>query len=111
MKFYFVYILLCSDNFYYTGMTNDLGRRLIQHESGYKTDGYTFSRRPIELKRHLQCTNPTEAIKIEKQIKGWSHKKKEALINEKWEDLVEFSKNYKENGRPDNRGESSTSSD
>jgi putative endonuclease len=47
----------------------------------------------------LQCTNPNEAITIEKQIKGWSRKKKKALIEENWEDLVKFSKNYSEFGR------------
>ncbi len=98
MKFYYVYIVLCSESTCYTGMTNDLERRISQHQSGYKTDSYTFSRRPIKLKWHLECTNPSEAIKIGKQIKGWSHKKKEALINENWEDLVEFSKNFQNIG-------------
>ncbi|MCC1483396.1 GIY-YIG nuclease family protein [Winogradskyella immobilis] len=96
MKNYYVYILLCSDNTFYTGMTNDLERRLTQHKSGHKKDSYTASRLPVELKWHLLCTNPSEAIKIEKQIKGWSHRKKEALINENWQDLITFSKNYKE---------------
>lgn len=96
MKYYYVYILLCSDNTFYTGMTNDLVRRLVQHKSGYKKDSYTASRLPTELKWYLQCTNPSEAIKIEKQIKGWSQRKKEALISENWQDLVLFSKNYKE---------------
>ena len=111
MKFYYVYILLCADNTYYTGMTNDLERRLNQHQQGYQIDGYTFSRRPVELKWYLRCANPSEAIEIEKQIKGWSHKKKEALINENWNDLVEFSKNYSEYGHPDDRDKSSTGSD
>ncbi len=84
-------------------MTNDLERRINQHESGYRKDSYTYSRRPIKLKWYLQCTNPTEAIKIEKQIKGWSQRKKEALINENWKDLIEFSKNYTEYEHPDNR--------
>ncbi|WOD42118.1 GIY-YIG nuclease family protein [Hwangdonia lutea] len=103
MKYYYVYILLCSDSTYYTGMTNDLERRINQHKSGYKADGYTFSRRPIELKWYLQCTNPSEAIKIEKQIIGWSQKKKKALIDENWDDLIEFSKNYFEYVHPDKR--------
>lgn len=94
MKFYFVYILLCFDGTYYTGMTNDLERRLDEHKNGTKNDSYTFNRRPVILKWNLQCTNPSEAIKIEKQIKGWSHRKKSALMNENWKDLVEFSKNY-----------------
>lgn len=104
MKFYYVYILLCSDGTYYTGMTNNLERRILQHKSGYKKDSYTYSRRPIELKWYLQCTNPSEAIRIEKQIQGWSHRKKEALINENWKDLIEFSMNYTEHGHPENRG-------
>ncbi len=103
MKFNYVYILLCFDGTFYTGMTNDLERRLIQHKSGRK-GSYTYSRRPLKLKWSLQCTSPTEAIKIEKQIKGWSHRKKDALIKENWKDLIAFSKNYTEYG-------SSTSSD
>jgi len=98
MKYYYVYILLCSDNSYYTGMTNDLERRFQQHQSGHKKWSYTSSRLPVELKWNLQCTNPSEAIKIEKQIKGWSHRKKKALIEENWKDLITFSKNYKEYG-------------
>lgn len=92
-------------------MTNDLERRINQHKSGYKKDSYTFNKRPIKLMWNLQCTNPIEAIKIEKQIKGWSHRKKQALINENWSDLVKFSKNYSEYGNPDLPDESSTSSD
>ena len=111
MKYYFVYILFCSDDTFYTGMTNDLERRLTQHKTGYKKDSYTYTRRPIELQWYLQCTNPTEAIIIEKQIKGWSHRKKEALINENWQDLVDFSKNYTEHEHPDKRDKSSTGSD
>ena len=98
MKFYYVYILLCSDDTYYTGMTNDLDRRLLQHKSGVKNFSYTSSRLPVELKWFLQCTNPAEAIKIEKKIKGWSHRKKKALIDKNWTDLVKFSKNYAEYG-------------
>lgn len=97
MKFYFVYILLCADKTYYTGMINDLERRVSQHKSGHKKDSYTATRLPITLLWYLQCENPKEAITIEKQIKGWSRRKKEALINENWDDLIQFSKNYKEN--------------
>jgi len=64
MKFYYVYILLCSDNSYYTGMTNDLDRRITQHNSGHRKFNYTSTRLPVELKWSLQCTNPSEAIKI-----------------------------------------------
>ena len=84
-------------------MTNDLERRVNQHKSGYKKDSYTFERRPIKLVWYLNCTNPSEAIKKEKQIKGWSHLKKEALINGDWKNLIEFSKNYTEHGHSNNR--------
>ncbi|WP_349522872.1 GIY-YIG nuclease family protein [Muricauda sp. NFXS6] len=50
MKFYYVYILLCSDNSYYTGMTNDLDRRITQHNSGHRKFNYTSTRLPVELK-------------------------------------------------------------
>ena len=59
----------------------------------------------------LQCTSPIEAIKIEKQIKGWTKRKKDALINENWQDLILFSKNYTEFGNPYMRDQSSTGSD
>ena len=98
MKFYYVYILLCSDNTYYVGMTYDLERRLVQHNGGSNKFSYTAQRLPVKLEWYLQCTNPSEAIKIEKQIKGWSKRKKAALIEENWDDLVLFSKNYTEYG-------------
>lgn len=107
MRFYFTYILLCADKSYYTGMTNDLDRRMLEHQEGKKKSCYTYKRRPIKLVWYVQCTNPSEAIKIEKQIKGWSKRKKRALIDEEWDDLVKFSKNYTEFGNP----ASSTSSD
>ncbi|MFC4721163.1 GIY-YIG nuclease family protein [Geojedonia litorea] len=99
MKFYFVYILLCADKSYYTGITNNLEYRLIQHQNGLAS-AYTAKRLPIRLEWHLQCTDPKDAIAIEKQLKGWSRKKKQALIEGKWEDLVKFSKNYSEYGNP-----------
>ncbi|OAB80331.1 GIY-YIG nuclease family protein [Cochleicola gelatinilyticus] len=100
MKLYFTYILLCSDNSYYTGMTNDIERRVEEHIQGKKKSSYTYARRPVELKWFVTCTNPSEAIKIEKQIKGWTHRKKKALIEENAKDLIRFSKNYKEFGKP-----------
>jgi putative endonuclease len=80
-------------------MTNNLELRLTQHQNAVKSLVYTSTRLPVKLVWHLQCTNPNDAITIEKQIKGWSRKKKKALIEENWEDLVKFSKNYSEFGR------------
>ncbi|WP_348637328.1 hypothetical protein [Aquimarina sp. 2201CG14-23] len=57
-------------------------------------------------------TNANEAIKIEKKLKGWSRRKKTALIEENWCKLIEYSKNYTQFGNDiDNIRESSTSSD
>ncbi|MEM9679207.1 MAG: GIY-YIG nuclease family protein [Bacteroidota bacterium] len=95
MRSLYVYILECSDGSYYTGMTNNLERRLIEHQTK-STFGYTYKRSPIKLVWYLECTNANEAIKIEKKIKGWSRRKKKALIDENWDDLIKFSKNYKE---------------
>ncbi len=92
MKTMFVYILKCKDNSYYTGVTNDLGRRFAEHEEGLNPKDYTFKRRPIELVYYEMFSDPRDAIEREKQVKGWSRKKKEALIEKNWDKLKEFSK-------------------
>jgi putative endonuclease len=94
MKLFYVYILKCSDDSYYTGITNNIDLRLQEHNSDKNFFAYTFSRRPVALVWFEQFTNPNEAIAKEKQLKGWSRKKKEALINSNWDDLVKLSKNY-----------------
>ena len=66
-------------------------------ESGKNKNSYTFSRLPLELKWYLECSDPRDAIQYEKKIKGWSRRKKQALIDENWDDLVKFSKNYSQN--------------
>jgi putative endonuclease len=78
-------------------MTNDLERRLEEHKSGKNTNSYTSSRLPIELKWYLECSDSRDAIQYERKIKGWSRRKKQALIDENWDDLVRFSKNYSQN--------------
>ena len=92
MKTYYVYILLCSDKTYYTGVTSDLEKRLSQHESGYYPNSYSAHRRPLELKYYCEFININQAINFEKQLKKWSTIKKEALINGKFELLPELSK-------------------
>ena len=98
MKTYFVYIVKCSDNSYYTGFTNDLDRRLSEHQSGKNKDSYTFDKRPIQLMWFETFNDVLNAIAIEKQIKGWSRRKKEALIAQDWDKLVLYSKNYTQFG-------------
>lgn len=85
MKQYFVYILLCSDNSYYTGVTNDLERRLYEHENGLDPGSYTCKRRPLKLVFCENFNDVNQAIAFEKQVKGWSRKKKEAIIAGNWD--------------------------
>ncbi len=95
MKQYFVYILLCSDNSYYTGVTNNMERRLYEHETGLNPNSYTHKRRPVKLVFSEVFNDINQAIAFEKQLKGWKRAKKEALINGNWDLLPELSKRSK----------------
>ena len=92
MKQSYVYILKCSDNSYYTGVTSNLEHRFFQHESGFFPDCYTFKRRPLELVFYAEFTDINFAIEKEKQIKKWSRLKKEALINGEYGSLPNLAK-------------------
>ena len=81
MKALYVYILECSDDSFYVGVTNDVGRRFIEHITGLHEGSYTFSRRPLKLVFCKQFNSPIKAIEYEKQLKRWSTAKKLALIN------------------------------
>ena len=81
----YVYILKCADGSYYTGSTDDLYKRIWQHQEGASTSAYTFSRRPVELVWSEEVATYHEALTYEKQIKGWSRAKKEALISSEFE--------------------------
>jgi len=91
---YYVYILKCNDGTYYTGVTNNISLRISQHENGLSKDSYTYSRRPVKLVFYAEFTDINIAIQKEKQIKKWSKKKKEALINGDFDLLPELSKKY-----------------
>ncbi|MBA5628941.1 GIY-YIG nuclease family protein [Moheibacter lacus] len=91
MKTYYVYILKCKDGTYYTGMTNNLERRLNEHNSGLNKECYTFNRRPVELVFHESFMDVNQAIFFEKKIKKWSKAKKEAIINGNWNELKTLS--------------------
>jgi putative endonuclease len=75
-----MYILLCSNGKYYTGSTRNLARRLSQHQSG---EGANFTKKhlPVELVYVEYFSRIDFAFYREKQVQGWSRKKKEALIN------------------------------
>jgi len=76
----FLYILKCCDGTFYTGSTVDLQRRLAQHQNGEGAN-YTSKRLPVELVFCQEFERIDEAFAKEKQVQGWSHAKKEALIN------------------------------
>jgi len=76
----FVYILRCADGSYHVGSTRtSLEARVAQHEAG-ELDGYTARRRPVMLVFHQEFDRITDAVTAERQLKGWTRAKKEALI-------------------------------
>ena len=79
---FWVYILHCADGSYYTGHTENLENRIAQHQAG-ECEGYTVSRRPVELVWSQECVTREEALSAEMQIK-WSRKKKEAMMRGDW---------------------------
>ncbi len=85
----FMYILLCSNGQYYTGSTTDLERRLAQHQTGQGAN-FTKLHLPVELKYYQEFQRIDEAFYREKQVQGWSRKKKEALINSAMNQLHEL---------------------
>ena len=82
-----VYILLCADGSYYTGLTRkEVDTRVSEHNNGV-FGGYTALRRPVRLVYSAYFDLLTEAIETERRIKGWSRAKKAALIRGDYEAL------------------------
>ncbi len=86
----FVYILLCADGSYYTGSTINLEKRIEEHQTG-KGANHTKKRLPVELVYWEEFERIDLAFYREKQIQGWSRKKKEALINNEVGNLHTYS--------------------
>lgn len=82
IKKWFLYVLLCSDGTYYTGITNSLKRRLKEHNSSTKGAKYTKTRRPVKLIYFEDYPDRSSAQKAECQFKKMSRKQKEIVINE-----------------------------
>lgn len=91
------YIVRCCDGIYYTGVTNDIERRLYEHNNSEDKKSFTYRRRPVILVFLSDEMDPDQAIEFEKQIKGWRREKKEALIRGDWESLPELSLRKKSN--------------
>jgi tRNA/rRNA methyltransferase len=98
MSFY-VYMLRCVDGSYYVGHTDDLERRLAAHQSG-EIRGYTRSCRPVRLVFHEEFPSREDALLRERQIKGWSRRKKEALIKGDWDSVKRLSRAHGSTGSP-----------
>lgn len=81
---FWVYILKCSDGSYYTGHSDNLEQRINQHHIGLFPACYTFKRRPLSLVFSEEFVTREEALASEQQIKGWSRKKKEAMMRGDW---------------------------
>jgi len=89
---FWVYLLKCADDSYYVGMTNNLELRIAQHQTGVDPKSYTHSRRPVELVWSQAFQSHDDAFRCERQIKGWSRAKKEALIRGDWYGIHEIVK-------------------
>lgn len=85
-----LYILLCADNSYYTSVTKNLARRMKQHHEGKAV--YTTTRLPVKLVYQEKFVSEEAAVAREKQIKGWTRAKKEALIQGAGERLPQLAK-------------------
>ncbi len=96
MAFY-LYILRCHDGSYYTGHSEDLERRLAEHQPG-GVPGYTATKRPVRLVFTESFQSRDEAFLAERQIEGWSRAKKEALIRGDWSRLRELARAHGSTG-------------
>jgi len=78
-----VYMVRCSDGTLYTGITNDLNKRIEAHNSGKEGARYTRSRRPVKLAYSEQVKSKSAAAKLEYQLKKLPRLKKIRLIKDK----------------------------
>ena len=91
---FFAYMLQCADGSYYVGHTDDLEKRLAEHDEGGKC-AYTEARRPVQLCWSQEFASREEALAAELQIKPWSRAKKQALVSG---DLVALRRAAKKKG-------------
>ena len=89
---FWVYILRCADDSYYTGHTDNLEHRIGQYHAG-ECSGYVASRLPVELIWSQETATREEALSAERQIKGWSRNKKEAMMRGDWLTVSQLAKN------------------
>ena len=96
----YTYILECADDTYYTGSTNDLERRMYEHDN-FLGANYTKKKHPVKLVYYEEFDRIDEAFYREKQIQGWSHVKKKALVEGNLDQLADLSKkDFSNNNKP-----------
>ncbi len=91
-KYLYVYILLCENNTYYIGVTNDVERRFEEHCEAKNPNSFTARNRPVKVVYTQKFDDFNAAIDLETRLKKWSRKKKEALISGELHLLPELSK-------------------
>ena len=90
---YRVYILLCSDGSYYTGSAADVEKRVCEHQDGVMQTSNTYTRRPVKLIwASEEVERYSDALRFERQVKGWSRVKKEALMRNEFNAIHEIVK-------------------
>jgi putative endonuclease len=87
----YLYMLRCADGSYYVGSTTNLELRVAEHQAG-EGGAYTAQRLPVEVVYTCEFDSPHEAFLRERQVKGWSRRKKEALLRGDYTALVELSR-------------------
>ncbi len=92
MHNYSVSMLRCFGGTFYVGVTNDVDRRFAEQCMGLDEDCYTYTRRPLRLVAVGEFRWIDQAIAFEKQLKRWSHRKKRAFAEERWDDVKRFAR-------------------
>lgn len=95
---FWVYMLRCADGSYYIGHTDNLEKRMAEHEVG-TIPGYASARLPVTLVFSAEFPTREEALTRERQIKGWGRNKKEALIRGDWAEISRLAKSRSSTGQ------------
>ena len=90
---FYAYMLVCADNSFYVGHTDDLDSRITAHDEGM-LPGNTLTSGPAKLVWHQMFATRNEASAAERQIKGWSRAKKRALVVGDWQRISELARRH-----------------
>ena len=90
---FWVYILRCADKSYYTGHKDNLEKRIAEHQAG-EYNSYTSTRLPVVVVFSQEFCSREEALVCERQIKGWSREKKEALMRGDWAEVSRLARKF-----------------